>query len=247
MTKGFLLLVLASCVSFAASCPSNTYVECGDEGGRCNIPTGITKGYVSYGANGRYTFIPFSKQSSDTLDMECDNDFGDIYPGTTKYCCYRSIDIGFDEAFYSSTYAFTWEGGSYNTGEYNTFPASMKYGINDKYVYRVMADANVPCNNDFFNDVVPHVRKHCKFSEYEPPMITSTNWYHCADEGGDCDLQDSNAHWVRYGEGSSFYYRLVAAGNNVNNKIGCNNNIFDDPKGGTSKFCWRSESTPDVY
>ena len=240
MMKGaFVLLILACCMSFSSSCPSNTYVSCGTEGGKCNIPAGPYRGYVSYGVDGKYTFIPFSKSSSDTLSMDCDNDFGDIYPGRRKYCCYRSIDIGFDEVSYYEDYAKTREGGSWDMPF--TTPMTMKYGANNKHVYRVIADANVPCTNAFFGDVVPAVTKYCQLSNYMPPTISSTNWYHCGNEGGNCDLQDSNPHWVRYGEGSSFYYRLVSSSNSNGNTIGCTNDIFDDPKYGTRKYCWRSD------
>ena len=95
MLKGLFELILAACcISFSrSSCPSNEYLECASEGNSCYIPSNIDQGYISYGVSGRYTLVPFTNSADSSLTIRCDNDFGDVYYGRTKYCCYIDTQI----------------------------------------------------------------------------------------------------------------------------------------------------------
>ena len=55
------------------TCPSDSalsYTYCAKEGGDCTVPsTNGRAGFISYGANGRFTIIPFVNKGSGTLSF----------------------------------------------------------------------------------------------------------------------------------------------------------------------------------
>ena len=92
------IFIIIICLS--QNCP-NEWNECASEGNDCDIPSTISEGFVSYGANGRFNLVPFTNNDINysTLKIECDNDHGDIYYGTIKYCCYSpQLPIGINMA-----------------------------------------------------------------------------------------------------------------------------------------------------
>eukprot|EP01084_Bolivina_argentea_P290089 498235_1 len=215
------------------------YTQCAQEGGTCVISSNIQEGYISYGTSGRYNFVPFTNKKNDGSDLriQCDNDHGDIYYGRTKYCCYKADSFTpFDNG---NEYGYVTEGNYWN------FPQGtngiMRYGADEKYVYRVFSGSTAWCNNQFFNDIFYGVSKHCNMYSQAPtnfiPGPTSSQWTYCGDEGSDCSGIISGTRWIRYGDLGKYYYKYVSTSDG---KVPCSNSFFEDPFPGENKNCWRS-------
>ncbi len=142
-----------------------------------------------------------------------------------------------------------------------TVPSTMvvRYGANNSWYYRVVT-GSIACNNSTWGDPINGTAKACYYSPDGPtptggtgvtntrtPTRTRTNtrtttgtggitWTQCASENGTCTFTGTMT--VRYGAGSSWYYR-VATGS-----IACNNATFGDPIVGTAKACYYSPNGP---
>ncbi len=140
-----------------------------------------------------------------------------------------------------------------------TVPSTMvvRYGANNSWFYRVVT-GSIACNNSTWGDPISGTAKACYYSPNGPtptggtgvtntrtPTRTRTRtttgtggitWTQCASENGTCTF--SGTMTVRYGAGSSWYYR-VATGS-----IACNNATFGDPIQGTAKACYYSPNGP---
>mmetsp|Transcript_37608 Transcript_37608/g.61826 ORF Transcript_37608/g.61826 Transcript_37608/m.61826 type:complete len:491 (-) Transcript_37608:91-1563(-) len=243
----FLLFAIASSLQVISTwsqvCPSDAYVYCATEGGACTISDTINEGYMSYGANGRWTLVPFTNDHTDGTDIriECDNDHGDIIPGTGKYCCYIAADTGFVQENYYG--ALSENDGGWDFSCCNAYTFGMRYGTGSRFTYRVINGATGWCNNEFFNDPARGTGKVCNYYFFAPPSVPepySTKWTICGNEGSDCTgLADSAAQWVRYGDNGQYYLRLVISASD--GRIPCSNNFFDDPRPGYGKYCWRAD------
>ncbi len=142
-----------------------------------------------------------------------------------------------------------------------TVPSTMvvRYGANTSWFYRVVT-GSIACNNSTWGDPISGMAKACYYSPDGPtptggtgatntrtPTRTRTStrtttgtggitWTQCASENGTCTFTGTMT--VRYGAGSSWYYR-VATGS-----IACNNATFGDPIQGTAKACYYSPDGP---
>jgi hypothetical protein len=137
-----------------------------------------------------------------------------------------------------------------------TFSGTMtvRYGAGNSWFYRV-ATNSIACNNATFGDPIQGTAKACYYSPNGPtptpngptptagptntPSPTATGgitWTQCAQEGGTCTF--SGTMTVRYGAGSSWFYRVAT------NSIACNNATFGDPIQGTAKACYYSPNGP---
>jgi len=195
---------------------------------------------MSYGADGRWTLVPFTNDHTDGTDItiECDNDHGDVFPGRRKYCCYHEAGTGFDGPFegHLGENGGAWYFSDGRVGR----PWTMRYGTGSRFTYRVIdGKADGHCTNSFFNDPAYGHRKHCNYRN-EAYMVprTESDWTICGNEGGECSGLDQNtAQWVRYGDDDHYYLRLVISSND--GKVPCSDAFFEDPISGSKMHCWR--------
>jgi len=195
---------------------------------------------MSYGTSGTFTLVPFTNDHTDGTDISigCNNDHGNVIPGSTKYCCYVQADIGIDHTFYGHKYG--------NDGGWRAKSGdalwTMRYGTGSRFTHRVIGGtATGWCNNDFFGDPASGHPKHCNYWFSGPSAIprAESDWTICGNEGQFCkDLETSSAQWVRYGDDNHYFYRLVIS--KATAKVPCSNTFFDDPIHGTVKYCWRA-------
>ena len=235
-------------------CPSTTYAYCGSQGEICKIPSTIERGYISYGTLGTYNFIPFTnyqrselKQlSSIDFEINCDDNFGDIYHGQKKYCCYISVFNGFPTNSWTSKIPSN----SYYYND-NFEPTIVRFGLNNKFIYRTFS-GRIMCNYNTFNDPYYGYRKYCEKNRLQLPDSfpkDEHDWDVCGNEGNYCDGLNVGAYWVRFGNFGYFYYRLIIS---KEGKIPCDVNEFDDPIPieleydlgyKITKYCWRYRSS----
>ncbi len=138
-----------------------------------------------------------------------------------------------------------------------TVPSTMvvRYGANTSWFYRVVT-GSIACNNSTWGDPISGTAKACYYSPDGPtptggtgvtntrtPTRTRTStgtggitWTQCASENGTCTVPSTMV--VRYGAGSSWYYRVVTG------SIACNNSTWGDPINGTAKACYYSPDGP---
>jgi hypothetical protein len=102
----------------------------------------------------------------------------------------------------------------------------VRYGLNGKYVYR-MVTGFVACNNFVFGDPIFGSVKNCEVSQAD------LAWVKCSNEFETCQFQ--GPRMVRYGIDGRFVY------NSFTSNVGCNNGVFGDPYFGKLKSCWYSE------
>ena len=247
MISYLILLILSNFVILSSSqtCPSSAYVYCAQYGQTCSIPDSINEGYISYGVDGKWNLIPFTNDHTDgtDIDIECDDDLGDIYLDATKYCCYIAADTGIEVSGYGGSKSENdggWDFGAWSSS--TTY--GMRYGTGSRFVYRFIQGAVGWCNNDFFNDPADGSVKVCNYDDDAPSSIPdpdSSTWTACGNEGGYCTgLDTSAATWVRYGDNDHYYLRLVISSSD--GQIPCNNDFFDDPLHGTHKYCYRTQA-----
>jgi hypothetical protein len=205
---------------------SGDWRYCADEGRRCTVRGW---GAVRYGARGRYVYREVRNAS-----LQCDNSmFGDPAPGRGKRCDVRLYDDGGG-----------WGGGDGGYGwarcarENETCrvdgPATIRFGIGNRYYERQVRGGNVFCSIETFGDPAPRERKVCDI-RYDgggggwPGGSGNDGWTPCARENEVCRVPGTAT--VRYGTNGRFTYEEVRG------SVRCDNRTFGDPAPREEKFC----------
>jgi beta-glucanase (GH16 family) len=208
-----------------AAAVTTTWTRCATEGGTCTF-SGTRQ--VRYGAGTTFFY------KTATGSIACNNaTFGDPLPTQAKNCDYVTVTET-ETAPPPTTTGWTrcaTEGGTC------TFSGTrqVRYGAGTTFFYKT-ATGSIACNNATFGDPLPTRAKTCDYSNTTTtPPPTTTGWTRCAAEGGTCNF--SGTRQVRYGAGSTFYYKTATS------SIACTNAMFGDPLPAQAKYCDYSAST----
>ena len=243
----FLMIILSNfMISHGQTyfCPSILYTYCATEGEYCSIPDTIDEGYMSYGWYGKYILVPFTNDHTDFTDsvIACSVHYGDIYSGSTKYCCYIAANIGIYQEYYTG---YKIQNDGYWDGDIATATTTwgMRYGTGSRFTYRIIEGTAAGwCNDEFFNDAAYGNVKHCNYCPKVPasiPIHNSSLWISCANTGQWCTGLDTGAaQWVKYGSGGQYYLKLVIS--SIDGQIPCVDELFHDPRIGYMKYCYKA-------
>lgn len=102
-------------------------------------------------------------------------------------------------------------------------PATVYYGVGDKWFSRGAMSGSVSCNNANFGDPVAGSGKSCYY-------VAATK---CSNERSTCTVPAGTTSTVLYGASGRFHTRSGVTG-----ALACSNASFGDPSPGTLKACW---------
>jgi hypothetical protein len=97
----------------------------------------------------------------------------------------------------------------------------VRYGVPDRYVYRLLTNGTA-CSNAVFGDPAPGIVKQCH--------VGLVGMSFCAQENASCSF--SGWRQVAYGANGTYVYRRRQ------NSTPCSNDVFSDPAPGTPKYCF---------
>ncbi len=150
---------------------------------------------VRYGADGKYAYkVARSRIICDHLE------FGDPAFGRPKRCEFSSGVVPLPAEAATGDWV-----PCASEGETCSFagPARVRYGTDNRYVYRNASSA-IRCSVSTFGDPAYGRHKTCDYqlSQFTGPVAPQGGWEYCASEGGTCHF--SGAADVRYGAQGKF-------------------------------------------
>lgn len=215
-----LLLLLALCAVGPARAQGN-WQFCASQDEICRFEGQAT---VRYGADGKYAYKVARNR------IICDHlEFGDPAFGRPKRCEFSPGVVPLP--------ADTAQGGwvpCASEGETCSFPgpARVRYGTDNRYVYRNATNA-IRCSVTLFGDPAYGSHKTCDYQllGFTGPVAPERGWEYCASEGGICHF--SGAAEVRYGAQGKFVTMRAING------LPCGLETFGrDPIYGQPKHCF---------
>lgn len=113
---------------------------------------------------------------------------------------------------------------------------AVRYGAQNRFVYREVRNATLQCDNSMFGDPAPGRSKRCEVRLYDDGGgwggggDEGYGWTRCAREGENCRVD--GAATIRFGVDGRYYERQVRGGN-----IFCGIQTFGDPAPRERKAC----------
>ena len=106
--------------------------------------------------------------------------------------------------------------------------AEVRYGIEGRYVYKIVVNG-VNCSNDFFGDPAVGAGKTCFYREISHQKRERHGQF-CANENGFCKFRGRAD--IRYGADGRYVHKMLRNGTS------CSNDVFGDPAPGVGKSCY---------